>query len=82
MTVESRDQRYLAELVGEFVARTDVGDVPDEVLQRARHLVLDAVGIAFASTAFPFAGAARDALSAFGAIDGGCELPVQLNVRR
>ncbi|MEU4205164.1 MmgE/PrpD family protein [Streptomyces sp. NPDC045470] len=69
MTLESRDQRYLAEQVGEFVARTEFGDVPDKVLQRARHLVLDAVGIAFASTAFPFAGVARDALAAFGGGD-------------
>lgn len=59
----------LAGAVGEFAARTRADDVPDEVLERARYLVLDAVGIAFASTGYAFAGAARDALARFGAGD-------------
>ena len=58
--------KFLAERVGEFVAGTTVRDVPDEVLDRARHLILDAVGIAFASTGYPFSGVAREALVPFG----------------
>ena len=59
----------LAGAVGEFAARTRADDVPDEVLERARYLVLDAVGIAFGSTGYAFAGTARDALTRFGTGD-------------
>jgi 2-methylcitrate dehydratase PrpD len=58
--------------VAEFAAKVSLSDVPDDVLLRARHLVLDAVGLAFASTRYPFATVARDALTAF----GGGEHPV------
>ncbi|ANY08515.1 MmgE/PrpD family protein [Pseudonocardia sp. HH130630-07] len=60
---------HLAAAVGAFAARTTLDDVPPEVLDRARHLVLDAVGLAFASTAYPFSGVAARALSAFGTGD-------------
>lgn len=56
----------LAGRVGDFAAATRYDDVPAEVLERARHLVLDAVGLAFASTAYRFAGVARDALGRLG----------------
>ncbi|MDQ4118162.1 MAG: MmgE/PrpD family protein [Actinomycetota bacterium] len=57
---------FLAGQVGEFVAAAALDDVPADVLERARHLVLDAVGLAFASTAYGFPTVARDALAAFG----------------
>ncbi|GAA4893555.1 MmgE/PrpD family protein [Actinomycetospora straminea] len=66
MSLESPTRTTAAGRVAEFAAALDPGDVPDEVLERARHLVLDAVGLAFASTAYPFAGVARDALATFG----------------
>jgi 2-methylcitrate dehydratase PrpD len=69
MTIDTPAGKFLAGHVAEFVANTDIRDIPDEVLERARHLVLDAVGIAFASTAFPFSRVARDALTAFGTGD-------------
>ncbi|NMH96836.1 MmgE/PrpD family protein [Pseudonocardia acidicola] len=56
----------LAGQVGEFAARAELSDVPAEVAERARHLVLDAVGLAFASTAYGFPAVALEALSAFG----------------
>lgn len=52
----------LAGQVGEFAARTGDADIPEEVFERARYLVLDAVGLAFASTAYPFSAVARDAV--------------------
>lgn len=67
MSLESPTRTAAAGRVAEFAAALDPADVPDEVLERARHLVLDAVGLAFASTAYPFAGVARDALTTFGA---------------
>ena len=66
MTIETPTRLSLAGQVGEFVARAGIEDVPAEVLDRARHLVLDAVGLAFASTAYDFPAVARDALAAFG----------------
>jgi len=59
----------IARQVADVVARTTYDDVPAPVLDRARHLVLDAVGLAFASSAHPFADVAADALSTFGTGD-------------
>ncbi|WP_246258473.1 MmgE/PrpD family protein [Amycolatopsis anabasis] len=56
----------LSDQVARFVSETRPEDVPAEVLERARYLILDAVGIAFASATQPFAAVARDALAAFG----------------
>jgi len=70
VTTDSPPRTELASLagrVGEFAAGLRPDEVPDEVLERARHLVLDAVGLAFASTAYPFAGLAREALGRLGA---------------
>lgn len=72
MTVQSPSRTALAAQVGEFVASATLDDVPAEVLERARYLVLDAVGLAFASTGYGFPAVARDALAAF----GGGEHPV------
>jgi 2-methylcitrate dehydratase PrpD len=56
----------LSGTVADFAAAARPEDVPDHVYDRARHLVLDAVGLAFASTAYGFAGVARDALRRVG----------------
>jgi 2-methylcitrate dehydratase PrpD len=56
----------LARQVATVVARTTWDDVPTPVLDRARHLVLDAVGLAFAASAHPFADTAAQALGSFG----------------
>lgn len=66
MTTTSPHRTALAATIGEFAARARFDDVPDEVLERARHLVLDAVGLAFASTAYGFPAVARDALGRLG----------------
>lgn len=58
--------RSLAQQVGGFVAATGYRDLPEPVRERARHLILDAVGLAFASTGYPFAAVARDALTSLG----------------
>ncbi|WP_024803600.1 MmgE/PrpD family protein [Nocardia sp. BMG51109] len=59
----------LAARVAAFAAETTAQNIPGEVLERARHLVLDSVGLAFASTAYPFSTTARDALTTFGTGD-------------
>lgn len=52
--------------VADVVRRTGISDVPPPVLERARHLILDAVGIAFASSGFGFADVAARAATSFG----------------
>jgi 2-methylcitrate dehydratase PrpD len=69
VSLESPTRTALAGRVAEFAAALDPADVPDEVLERARHLVLDAVGLAYASTAYRFSAVARDALATFGGGD-------------
>ncbi len=59
----------LARQVADVVAATGYDDVPDDVLQRARHLVLDAVGLAFAATAHRFPSVAAEALGTLGSGD-------------
>ncbi|GAA4492904.1 MmgE/PrpD family protein [Actinoallomurus oryzae] len=68
MTISSA-RTALARQVGEFAAGVDLSDVPAAVRERARHLVLDAVGLAFASTAYRFPAVALEALAAFGGGD-------------
>ncbi|GAB2678097.1 MmgE/PrpD family protein [Saccharopolyspora gloriosae] len=56
----------IADVIGEFAARTTLRDVPDEVLGRARHLALDSVGVAFAAVDQEFTQRARKAAAALG----------------
>ena len=58
--------------LAQFVTGFDGARVPAEVRHRAKLLMLDAIGIAFASTRFPFASGALDALREFGS--GDCEV--------
>lgn len=64
MSIESPVRTTMSGRVAEFGAALTYADIPAEVLDRARHLVLDAVGLAFASTAYGYPAVARDALSA------------------
>ena len=66
MTTTSPARTSLSGAVADFAAAARPEHVPDEVYDRARHLVLDAVGLAFASTAYRFVGVARDALPRVG----------------
>lgn len=68
--------------VAEFAASASLSDIPGDVLLRARHLVLDAVGLAFASTRYRFPSVALQALSAFGGGDHPVlAMPDQLSAR-
>jgi 2-methylcitrate dehydratase PrpD len=57
-----------AHLAG-FAADITIDDVPDQVLQRARHLILDAVGVAFAASVNDFPACALEAVHALGSSD-------------
>ncbi|MBZ6247788.1 MULTISPECIES: MmgE/PrpD family protein [Streptomyces] len=59
----AREQQIgLAQRVGRFAAGLTLADIPEEVAERARHLILDAVGLAFVSADRDFAEAAAAAL--------------------
>ena len=58
--------------LAKFVTGFDGACVPAEVRRRAKLLMLDAIGIAFASTRFSFSNGALDALREFGG--GDCEV--------
>ena len=57
---------YISETLAQFVHRLRYEDIPFEVQERAKELMLDAVGIAFASTKFGFADKALAGLNFFG----------------
>lgn len=56
----------IAPQLARFVTDLDLAAVPADVRERARYLILDAVGIAYASTQFDFAHRTLSALSEFG----------------
>jgi len=59
----STTQPTIAETIGAYAAGFRHGDIPAEVLEQARYILLDGLGIAFASTAFDFAKSAYAGLS-------------------
>ena len=58
--------RTLSENFAEFALVTALSDIPQSVQIRAKHLILDAIGIAFASTRFPFAERSMAGIDALG----------------
>lgn len=64
----------IAQTLADFAASLRAEDIPSDVLERAKHLILDAVGIAYASTHYDFA---HRALSAVTELSGGLgDMPV------
>jgi 2-methylcitrate dehydratase PrpD len=57
---------YISETLAQFVHQLRYEDIPTQVRERAKDLMLDAIGIAFASTKFEFADKALAGLSFFG----------------
>ncbi len=58
--------RTLADELSQFALQLTYDDVPAAVRERAKHLILDSVGIALASTKFPFASVSLAALEELG----------------
>lgn len=73
MNIES-PQGLLTQQISAYAAAFSVSDIPHEVRARARHLMLDATGIAFASTAYDFARITLSALQELSA--GAADVPV------
>ena len=57
---------FMSETLAQFVHQLRYEDIPTPVRERAKDLMLDAAGIAFASTKFDFAGKALAGLRFFG----------------
>lgn len=64
----------IAERLAAFAAGLKAGDIPAPVLERAKYLILDAVGIAYASTHFDFAHRSLSAVTELS--DGLGDVPV------
>ena len=78
----TNDIELIAPQLADFVTGLGHDDIPGDVRARARYLILDAVGIALASTQYDFAHRTLTALSGFGAGDGhvigfGTRLPLR-----
>ena len=59
----------LSQQVAQFVASREYDDVPQPVRDRAKLVMLDAIGTAFAASRYPFAPVALSALSSLGSGD-------------
>lgn len=59
-------QEAIAPVLARFVSGLGNGGIPEEIRARARHLILDATGIALASTQYDFAHRTLNALSSLG----------------
>ncbi|WP_456387983.1 MmgE/PrpD family protein [Profundibacter sp.] len=66
----TNEKDLIAPQLAEFVTGLGHDDIPADVRTRAGYLILDAVGIALASTQYDFAHRTLTALSGFGAGDG------------
>ncbi len=66
--------RPISDTLAHFVATLDMRQIPPAVLDRARHLILDAVGIAHASTHYDFAHRSLSAMTELSA--GAGDTPV------
>ncbi len=72
----------IAEQLAAFAEDLTYGAVPESVRRRAKHLILDATGIALASTTYDFAHKTVNALTAFGAGDSHViGFPIRLPLR-
>jgi 2-methylcitrate dehydratase PrpD len=69
----SEPSALISEDLARFVGGFDAGAIPDAVTARAKHLILDGVGIALASTGFDFA---HRALTAIAGLAGPGDTPV------
>ena len=69
----------IADALADFVASLRPNDIPEPVRERARHLILDAVGIAHASTHYEFA---HRSLSAAQELSGGAGATPVIAFRR
>jgi 2-methylcitrate dehydratase PrpD len=58
--------RTLADVLSQFALPLGYDDIPATVRERAKHLILDSVGIALASTKYPFASVSLAALEELG----------------
>ena len=63
LPAENAAPPLIAEELARFVGSFSADDIPVAVTTRARHLILDAVGIALASTTYDFAHRAMTAIS-------------------
>lgn len=59
--------RSISEQLSRFVLDLTYDEIPSAVRERAEHLILDSVGIALASTKYPFASVSLSALEELGA---------------
>ncbi|MCB1477216.1 MAG: MmgE/PrpD family protein [Rhodobiaceae bacterium] len=62
-------QTTIAKTLADYVSSLRYDDIPEDVRERARYLMLDAVGIALASTQYDFAHRTHAALREFGTGD-------------
>jgi 2-methylcitrate dehydratase PrpD len=63
---ETRPSPTIAESLARFIAGLTLADIPAEVVERAKYLMLDAIGIGFASGRFDFAERALAAMRGLG----------------
>src|SRR5258706_16473063 len=72
----------IAEQLSEYTESFNYDAAPDDVKRRARHLILDSVGIAFAASTFDFAHRTVNSLASFGTGDSDViGMPIKLPLR-
>ena len=60
---------FIADELADFATRLKYDEIPRPVISRAKHLMLDAIGVAFASGKYEFARAALEGIRSLGAGD-------------
>src|SRR3972149_953422 len=79
---DSREMATIAEQLSEYTESFTYDAVPENVRRRARHLILDAAGIALAASTFDFAYRTVNSLASFGTGDSDViGMPIGLPLR-
>ena len=68
----------IAGVIGEFASQVQFADIPVAVVDQSKLLILDALGIAYASTTYPFA---RSAVAAMHSLGQGDQPVIGLSLR-
>jgi 2-methylcitrate dehydratase PrpD len=68
-SIHADRHEVISDQLAAFALNLSFGAIPEKILERSKYLMLDAVGIAYASHGFPFAGATMAGMASVGAGD-------------
>jgi 2-methylcitrate dehydratase PrpD len=66
-SIHADQHKAISDQLAAFALSLSFDAIPEKIRERSKYLILDAIGIAYASQGFPFAGATMEAMTSLGA---------------